>query len=84
MWLSCVAIPSPFSLQLTAWPETCHPGPKGAHTINIMHNARTHTHTGTVLAFEKEPNILKEEHRAVMEAVRDVAEKDFKEYLATH
>jgi len=33
---------------------------------------------------EKDPNILKEEHKAVMEAVRDVVEKDFKEYIATH
>lgn len=58
------------------------------HTCTHVH---THTypltlyilHAGTVLAFEKEPNILREEHKAVMEAVRDVVEKDFKEYLAT-
>ena len=43
-----------------------------------------HPHSGTVLAMEKDPNILKEEHKAVMEAVRDVVEKDFKEYIATH
>jgi len=43
-----------------------------------------HPHSGTVLAMEKNPNILKEEHKAVMEAVRDVVEKDFKEYIATH
>ena len=62
------------------------------HYHAYMHTCpHTHTHpptlyilhAGTVLAFEKEPNILREEHKAVMEAVRDVVEKDFKEYLAT-
>ena len=60
-----------------------------AHYKHIAHHTHTstptsYTHAGTVLAFEKEPNILREEHKAVMEAVRDVVEKDFKEYLATH
>ena len=66
------------------------------HYMHIVHHTHAHTHThththipyilhaGTVLAFEKEPNILREEHKAVMEAIRDAVEKDFKEYLATH
>ena len=62
------------------------------NALSCIHAPCPHTHpstlhilhAGTVLAFEKEPNILREEHKAVMEAVRDVVEKDFKEYLATH
>ena len=37
-------------------------------------------YVGTIVAMEKQPGILKEEHRAVIESLRDSIEKDLSEY----
>ena len=37
-------------------------------------------YTGTAVAMEKKPGILKEEHRAVVENLRDQIEEDLKKY----
>ena len=39
-----------------------------------------HWHAGTAVAMEKEPGILKEEHKAVVESLRDQIEKDLQQY----
>ena len=36
---------------------------------------------GTAVAMEKQPDILKEEHKAVVESLRDEIEKDLRQYL---
>ena len=40
--------------------------------------------TGTVVAMEKQPGILKPEHRSVIEELRDSVERDLKEHRNTH
>lgn len=37
-------------------------------------------YAGTAVAMEKEPGILKEEHKAIVEALRDQIEKDLQQY----
>ena len=38
---------------------------------------------GTAVAMEKEPGILKEEHSAVVESLRDQIEEDLKKYKSS-
>jgi len=40
--------------------------------------------TGTVVAMEKQPGILKPEHQSVIEELRDSVERDLKEHRNTH
>ena len=40
-------------------------------------------YTGTAVAMEKEAGILKEEHRAVVENLRDQIEEDLKKYQSS-
>ena len=39
---------------------------------------------GTVVAMEKEPGILKEEHTEMIESLRDQVEKELQQYRDTH
>ena len=48
--------------------------------MSITHYSR---YTGTAVAMEKEPGILKEEHRAVVENLRDQIEEDLKKYKSS-
>ena len=41
-------------------------------------------HAGTVVAMEKQAGIIKEEHKAVVEAMRDSVKKDLQQYRDTH
>ena len=37
-------------------------------------------YAGTIVAMEKQPGILKEEHRAIIESLRDEIERDLLEF----
>ena len=47
------------------------------HHFVLMH------YTGTAVAMEKQPGILKDEHKAVVENLRDQIQEDLKKYKSS-
>ena len=47
----------------------------------LMH---AHAYVGTVVAMEKEPGILKEEHKRTVEGLRDQMERELQQYSDTY